>query len=248
MAGVGNGPCGGGVGASLALDGAGETVDALVHAAAAGVGGIGAAAESRGVGLALCAAGRVRACRAGRDELAVTLREASEFGWDDATAGGAGGNTTFDAATAGGGGGGCGRSAGTAGTGNIFTNAWDKIKNIPTSMPGGGGTPSIPSGSSAAEFVPSSTTPVVKTGLGDILGIPENIQAGLDVVQKGNTLLNQLTDKTGQASPTGGLQRQRVKRDVSTLIPNSVTMVDPNKWAEMTTLNRPGGLNMTRGV
>jgi hypothetical protein len=85
-------------------------------------------------------------------------------------------------------------------------------------------------------------------GLMDILGVPSDIQTTLDYAQKGSSLLNQLTGKPDQATPTGGLQRQRVKRDVSTLIPNSVTMVDPNKWAEMTTLSRPGGLNMTRGV
>lgn len=137
-------------------------------------------------------------------------------------------------------------TAGTTGGGNFITSTWDKIKNIPTSAPGGEG--SIPSGSSASEWVPGKIPTGKTQGLMDIIGVPENIQTGLDVAQKGSSLLNQLTGNAGQPAPTGGLQRQRVKRDVSTLIPNSVTMIDPNKWAEMTTLSRPGGLNMTRGV
>ena len=137
-------------------------------------------------------------------------------------------------------------TAGTTGGGNFITSTWDKIKNIPTSMPGGGN--SVPSGSSAAEWVPGKIPTTESSGIMDILGVPSNIQTTLDYAQKGSSLLNQLTGNNGQPTPTGGLQRQRVKRDVSTLIPNSVTMVDPNKWAEMTTLSRPGGLNMTRGV
>jgi hypothetical protein len=135
--------------------------------------------------------------------------------------------------------------AGTAGTtsgGNLLTSTWDKIKNIPTNFPSG-----TPDGSSATEFLPGKVPTGKEPGLMDILGVPSDIQTTLDYAQKGSSLLNQLTGNTGQP-PTGGLQRQRVKRDVSTLIPNSVTMVDPNKWAEMTTLSRPGGLNMTRGV
>ena len=85
-----------------------------------------------------------------------------------------------------------------------------------------------------------------KTGLMDYLGVPKEYQSLIQNVKEGSDLVGQLTG--GTPPPTGGLQRQRVKRDVSTLIPNSVTMVDPNKWAEMTTLSRPGGLNMTRGV
>ena len=85
-----------------------------------------------------------------------------------------------------------------------------------------------------------------KTGLMDYLGVPKEYQSLIQNVKEGTDLVGQLTG--GTPPPTGGLQRQRVKRDVSTLIPNSVTMVDPNKWAEMTTLSRPGGLNMTRGV
>ena len=84
-----------------------------------------------------------------------------------------------------------------------------------------------------------------KTGLMDYLGVPKEYQSLVKNVKEGTDLVGQLT---GTPPPIGGLQRQRVKRDVSTLIPNSVTMVDPNKWAEMTTLSRPGGLNMTRGV
>tara|TARA_R110000868_G_scaffold106405_1_gene291832 strand:- start:22 stop:1617 length:1596 start_codon:yes stop_codon:yes gene_type:complete len=133
-------------------------------------------------------------------------------------------------------------TAGTTGGGNFITSTWDKIKNIPTKFSSG-----APDGSSATEFLPGKVPTGKTQGLMDIIGVPENIQTGLDVAQKGSSLLNQLTGNTGQP-PTGGLQRQRVKRDVSTLIPNSVTMVDPNKWAEMTTLSRPGGLNMTRGV
>ena len=135
-------------------------------------------------------------------------------------------------------------TAGTTGGGNFITSTWDKIKNIPTSAPGGGG--SVPSGSSAAEWVPGKIPTTESSGIMDILGVPSNIQTTLDYAQKGSSLLNQLTGN--QPAPAGGLQRQRVKRDVSTLIPNSVTMIDPNKWAEMTTLSRPGGLNMTRGV
>ena len=134
-------------------------------------------------------------------------------------------------------------TAGTTGGGNFITSTWDKIKNIPTKFSSG-----APDGSSATEFLPGKVPTGKTQGLMDIIGVPENIQTGLDVAQKGSSLLNQLTGNNGQPAPTGGLQRQRVKRDVSTLIPNSVTMVDPNKWAEMTTLSRPGGLNMTRGV
>ena len=85
-----------------------------------------------------------------------------------------------------------------------------------------------------------------KTGLLDYLGVPKDIQSLVKNVKEGTDLVGQLTG--GTPPPTGGLQRQRVKRDVGTLIPNSVTMIDPIKWAEMTTLSRPGGLNMTRGV
>jgi hypothetical protein len=84
-----------------------------------------------------------------------------------------------------------------------------------------------------------------KTGLLDYLGVPKDIQSLVKNVKEGTDLVSQLT---GTPPPTGGLQRQRVKRDVGTLIPNSVTMIDPTKWAEMTTLSHPGGLNMTRGV
>ena len=85
-----------------------------------------------------------------------------------------------------------------------------------------------------------------KTGLLDYLGVPKDIQSLVKNVKEGTDLVSQLTG--GTPPPTGGLQRQRVKRDVGTLIPNSVTMIDPAKWAEMTTLSHPGGLNMTRGV
>ena len=136
-------------------------------------------------------------------------------------------------------------TTGTAGGGNLLTSTWDKIKNIPTSMPGGGN--SVPSGSSAAEWVPGKIPTTESSGIMDILGVPSDIQTTLDYAQKGSSLLNQLTGNNGQPAPAGGLQRQRVKRDVSTLIPNSVTMVDPNKWAEMTT-SQYGGLNMMRGA
>jgi len=132
-------------------------------------------------------------------------------------------------------------TAGTTGGGNLLTSTWDKIKNIPTNFPSG-----APDGSSVTEFLPGKVPTGKEPGLMDILGVPSDIQTTLDYAQKGSSLLNQLTGKPDQA-PAGGLQRQRVKRDVSTLIPNSVTMVDPNKWAEMTT-SQYGGLNMMRGA
>jgi hypothetical protein len=83
-----------------------------------------------------------------------------------------------------------------------------------------------------------------KTGLLDYLGVPKDIQSLVKNVKEGTDLVSQLT---GTPPPSGGLQQQRVRRDVSTLIPNSVTMIDPTKWAEMTT-SQYGGLNMMRGA
>jgi hypothetical protein len=85
-----------------------------------------------------------------------------------------------------------------------------------------------------------------KTGLMDYLGVPKEYQSLVKNVKEGTDLVGQLTGKSDQA-PSGGLQQQRVRRDVSTLIPNSVKMIDPAKWAEMTT-SQYGGLNMMRGA
>jgi hypothetical protein len=85
-----------------------------------------------------------------------------------------------------------------------------------------------------------------KTGLMDYLGVPKEYQSLVKNVKEGTDLVGQLTGKSDK-TPSGGLQQQRVRRDVSTLIPNSVTMIDPTKWAEMTT-SQYGGLNMMRGA
>jgi hypothetical protein len=80
----------------------------------------------------------------------------------------------------------------------------------------------------------------------DYLGVPKEYQSLVKNVKEGTDLVGQLTGKSDK-TPSGGLQQQRVRRDVSTLIPNSVTMIDPTKWAEMTT-SQYGGLNMMRGA
>ena len=86
-----------------------------------------------------------------------------------------------------------------------------------------------------------------KTGLLDYLGVPKDIQSLVKNVKEGSDLVSQLTGNGDKQAPTGALQQQRVRRDVSTLIPNSVKMIDPAKWAEMTT-SQYGGLNMMRGA
>lgn len=86
-----------------------------------------------------------------------------------------------------------------------------------------------------------------KTGLMDYLGVPKEYQSLIQNVKEGSDLVSQLTGNGDKQAPTGALQQQRVRRDVSTLIPNSVKMIDPEKWAEMTT-SRYGGLNMMRGA